>query len=315
MAQSPEASLLPDNTSLSAQRHFRCFNTDVAIELSDWRWSHLLPTVETFLHRFEAQFSRFLPDNELSRFNQRVTATVAVSDEMLRLLSVCVEMHHYTDGIFNPLVLQSLEAAGYDRSFERLDSDEVTTGDLPDSLPSLTELRLHPARKEASLAVGLRLDFGGIGKGYAVDEAAALLAEASGCLVDAGGDIYAAGVAPGGGAWRVDVMDPASPDERLDVVAISDAAIATSWTTRRRWKTAKGWRHHLIDPRTGLPADTGVIGATVVATRALEADVLAKCALILGHEEGVDFLERRGAEGLLVLEDGTLKKTRNWPSA
>jgi len=315
MALSPHSSSLLDGMRLEARRSFRCFNTDVAIELSDWRWAHLLPPAEAFFHGFESQFSRFLPGSELSRFNRRETETVAVSAEMFDLLTECLKLNEQTGGVFNPLVLKDLEAAGYNASFEKLTPGASANTSAPGVPPALTCLTLHEQRREASLPAGLRLDFGGIGKGYAVDAAAALLVEASDFLVDAGGDIYAAGHAPDGGPWRIDVADPAAPEDRIDVVALSDQAIATSWTTRRRWQTASGWAHHLIDPRSGLPAESGVTGATVIASRAVEADVFAKCALILGPEEGLDFLEAQGAQGTLVLVDGSLRRTQHWPSA
>jgi FAD:protein FMN transferase len=311
---SPHTSPALDGLSLQASQGFRCFNTDVSIQVSDWRWAHLLPAVEAFFHRFEARFSRFLSNSELTRFNLRKTPTAAVSDEMFDLLSECLRLFEETGGVFNPLVLQSLEAAGYDVSFERVrGSNRVRTP--TQALPSLDRLQLDKAHCTASLPLGMRLDFGGIGKGYAVDLAATLLAEAGGCLVDAGGDIYAAGLGPDGGPWRIDVADPTSPDSRLDVVALSNQAIATSWTTRRRWQTPNGWAHHLIDARTGLPAETGVIGSTVIADRAVEADVFAKCALLLGPDAGIAFLETRGSQGLLVLGDRSTKTTTNWPSA
>jgi thiamine biosynthesis lipoprotein len=301
-----------EGLNLEARHAFRCFNTDVAIELSDWRWSYLLAPVETFFQRFEARFSRFLADSELTRFNRREKPAFTVSDEMHDLLSESLRLHELTGGVFNPLVLQSLETAGYDVSFEKV--GEVKNAPAPSGpLPELTCLELDGHR--ASLPLGLRLDFGGIGKGYSVDLASALLAEASGYLIDAGGDIYASGLAPDGGPWYVDVADPAAPESRVDVVALSNQAIATSWTTRRRWKTAGGWAHHLIDPRTGLPAESGVSGSTVITSRAVEADVFAKCALILGPEEGLAFLEARGAHGLLVLADGSIRTTSDWPSA
>jgi thiamine biosynthesis lipoprotein len=301
-----------EGLSLEARHTFRCFNTDVAIELSDWRWSYLLSQVETFFQRFESRFSRFLAGSELTRFNQRKTAAVTVSDEMHDLLSESLRLHELTGGVFNPLVLQSLERAGYDVSFENvIEAKKAPASSGP--LPGLTCLELDG--HSASLPLGLRLDFGGIGKGYSVDLAATLLAEAADYLIDAGGDIYASGLAPDGGPWYVDVADPTKPESRVDVVALSNQAIATSWTTRRRWKTADGWAHHLIDPRTGLPAESGVIGSTVIVSRAVEADVFAKCALILGPEEGSAFLEARGAHGLLVLEDGSIRTTGNWPSA
>jgi FAD:protein FMN transferase len=303
----------PTVIGLEARRDFRCFNTDVSLQVSDWRWASRLPAIEAFFHDFESRFSRFLPDSELGRFNRREVPSVPVSDEMFDVLTECLRLHRLTHGVFNPLVLENLEAAGYNDSFERLQPMAQTRS--AGAVPSLDCLTLDRAAGTALLPLGRRLDFGGIGKGYAVDAACGLLQEAGDYLIEAGGDIYAAGKAPDGGAWRVDVVAPTSTDDRIDVVALSGQAVATSWTTRRRWQTQSGWAHHLIDPRTGLPAESGVIAATVVAGCAVEADVFAKCALILGPDEGPAFLESHNTQGLLILSDGSVRRTRDWPSA
>jgi thiamine biosynthesis lipoprotein len=304
-----------DGLRLEAKSSFRVFNTDVQVTLADWQHSHLLPRVEAHFRRFEARFSRFLTDSELSRFNRRTEPAVAVSDGMHDLLAACLEFHRETEGIFNPLIIDNLEAAGYDASFERLPTQPRAAKTLPALPPSLDCLELDLPGANASLPLGLRLDFGGIGKGYAVDQAASLLAETGGFLLDAGGDIYAARSGPQGEPWRIEVADPAAPDDSLDVVSLVDQAIATSWTTKRRWRAGDGWAHHLIDPRSGRPTDGRVIGATVIASTTTQADVFAKCSLILGPEEGPAFLESRAVHGLLVLADGSLIRTSGWPAA
>ena len=301
-----------DGLSLEAKSSFRVFNTDVEIMLADWRYGSLLPRAETYFRSFEARFSRFRADSELSSFNNRPQAAEAVSPEMMALLSECLRLHRTTEGIFNPLIIDNLEAAGYGASFELLDGQTAPEGASKAAPPSLQCLDLDPERHGATLPLGLRLDFGGIGKGYAVDRAGSLLTGAGGFLIDAGGDIYAAGLSADGTPWRVEVASPLAPEESIGVVRLSDMAIATSWTTKRRWRVAGGWAHHLIDPRTGLPAQSGVIGVTVIAPRAVEADVFAKCALILGPEVGLAFLESEAVHGLLVLADGSLKQTSGW---
>ena len=303
-----------DGLRLQAKSGFRVFNTDVQVTLADWQYGHVLPRVETYFRRFEARFSRFLTDSELSRFNRRAEPASPVSQEMYDLLVCCRDFHRETGGIFNPLIIDNLEAAGYDTSFERLSSRNRPAKARTAVPPSLDCLELDPRRTIAALPLGLRLDFGGIGKGYAVDQAGSILAESGGFLLDAGGDIYAAGSGPQGEPWRIEVADPAAPDDSLDAVSLVDQAIATSWTTKRRWRAGDGWAHHLIDPRSGHPTDGRVIGATVIAPDTTQADVFAKCSLILGPEEGPAFLESRAMHGLLVLADGSLIRTSGWPA-
>jgi thiamine biosynthesis lipoprotein len=147
--------------------------------------------------------------------------------------------------------------------------------------------------RRIELGRGVRLDLGGIGKGYAVDRALGLLAAAGPCLVSAGGDLAVSGT-PAGGVWPVGV---AVPDGRV-TVGLESGAVATSGRDRRRWRRGGEERHHLVDPRTGRPAEGDLLRVTVLAPTAVEAEVLAK-ALFLGAEPA-------GASAVLVRADGTV---------
>jgi thiamine biosynthesis lipoprotein len=295
--------------ALVAKRAFRAMNTDIELTVADWAHAGRLPRIEAMVHDFEARFSRFRADSELSTFNGRDADRVAISPAMAELLEECLRMYDVTGGLFNPLTLAALEMAGYDRSFEQIGriQDSATACEVP----SFDALGLDASALTASLPKHLRLDFGGIGKGYCVDLAADALADAHDFLINAGGDMYAAGRGSGG-PWRIDIADPLAPDRVLSTVAISDKAIATSWTTKRRWRTATGWAHHIIDPRTGLAAASGAISATVIAPSTTEADVFAKAALILGPVDGIAFLEDLAVDGLLVRDGGSTVSTAGW---
>jgi len=103
----------------------------------------------------------------------------------------------------------------------------------------------------------------------------------------------------------VGVQDPLNPGEDLKVVGLIGGGIATSGREYRRWNKDGIWKHHIIDPRTGLPADTNVLSATVIAPNILEAETAAKVVLISGSQAGLAWLEAHPPlAGLLVLEDG-----------
>ena len=133
----------------------------------------------------------------------------------------------------------------------------------------------HIGGGEIVLEPGVRLDLGGIGKGYAVDRAAELLGRFGPALVNAGGDM-----ACRGGSWPVGVE---IPDDPL-TIALERGALATSGSDRRRW--AGG--HHLIDPFTGRPADSPYLRVTVAAATAVEAEVRAKAIFLGADADGVD---------------------------
>src|SRR5207248_10080391 len=127
--------------------------------------------------------------------------------------------------------------------------------------------------------------------------------------VIAGGDMAVTGPPTEVIEWFVGIDAPAVPvfpqDTQLELLAIASGGVATSGRDFRRWRQGGQWRHHIIDPRTGSPADTDVLAATVVAPSAWMAEIGAKVALLLGSGEGLEWLEARALmAGLLVLEDG-----------
>ena len=308
--------LADDNSSLTLYEHgFRAMNTDIRIvamaaDGADQR----IADAEDAIHAFEARFSRFLPESELSALNAADGVPVRVSAGMFALLDRCRAMHDRTGGVFNPAVLPALEAAGYDRSFERV--DPISAAPASPSTPALPfdRIALEPAIREVRLPNRMRIDLGGIGKGYAVEEAIALLARSGDVLVDAGGDIAARGNGPDGDGWIVSIADAWDPASDAAVVRLRDESIATSTTIRRRWLRGRDVLHHIIDPRTGASAESGLAQVSVIAPSAADADVFAKCALILGERAGARLIEANGYAALFVRDDGTCVSTTNWPT-
>jgi thiamine biosynthesis lipoprotein len=162
-----------------------------------------------------------------------------------------------------------------------------------------------------TLPVGIKLDFGGIAKGMAVDAALEKLRQGgvSPALVNAGGDLAVLGLPPAVEHWQLAVPGR----ERFWTIPLRQGAMATSGIAHRHWWQGQTLRHHLLDPRTGLPAHSDLWSVTVVADRCEQAEVAAKVAFILGSQQGADFLRRHRIAGLLVREDGTWQAVEPWP--
>jgi thiamine biosynthesis lipoprotein len=150
----------------------------------------------------------------------------------------------------------------------------------------------------------VEIEFGAMGKGYAVDRIVRLLVGAgvSSALVDFGSTLYALGRPPEGNVWRVGIRHPRNPNRVLDVVGLRDRAVATSGDDQQG-VVIRGCRYgHILDPRTGRPARRAA-SASVVAPTALQADALSTAAFVLGPGDGVDLLERLGLDGVIATED------------
>jgi thiamine biosynthesis lipoprotein len=216
-----------------------------------------------------------------------------------------------TQGLFDPSLLRVMEAIGYDRSFEQIEQDTQTQPTLPvPGWRGIDGIKLSRFRREITLPPGVQLDLGGIGKGWTVDRAADWLAGKGPFLINAGGDLYAYGAPPGQAGWSIGIADPREPSQDITRLQVQQRAVATSTISRRRWRRGGQLMHHLIDPRSGQPAETDAVSVTVIAHRVALAEVYAKTALIMGVEAGRDWLnDLPEAEGLLIRDDGQLITT------
>jgi thiamine biosynthesis lipoprotein len=299
---------------LLGQRTFRAMNTTIELYSRDLEDVGGLTAAEDLFHVMEARLSRFIPGSELCQLNERSGQEVVASDVLFDVLEWALKLHRVTGGAFEPAILPHLEAAGYDRSFEKVprQSDDPPGVDPDGQLHSIAHLRLDRVKKSVQTPAGMRLDLGGIGKGYTVDAASRLLESMRDFVVNAGGDIYASGCGPDGDGWLVAVTDPTVAGQSISFVRLYDEALATSTIAVRKWRRDGKLQHHLIDPRTRRPAESGVLSVSVVARTATEADVFAKTAFLLGPDDGARFLEEQDASGLFVLEAGEIVPTANW---
>jgi len=272
------------------------------------------PQAELALQRLPAWFedweqvlSRFRPDSELSRLNRQAGQPVAVSETLWEVFQAAREAERRTGGLVTATVMDAVLSAGYDASFELLSAVQpASVWSLPEPIDPLASVGWDPSGRILELPASVHLDLGGIAKGWAASKAASRLARYGPALVDAGGDIAVGRPLPGGQPWPVGIGDPFQPGTDFETLKLQKCGIATSGKDYHRWLRDGRWVHHIIDPRTGLPADTDVLASTVVAPTALEAEAAAKTALILGSLSGLEWIDSDPAlAGVLVLENGT----------
>jgi len=269
-----------------ASRHFDALGSTCEL-LSLGSGQAALERCEARVREAEARFTRFLRDSELARLNAGDGRYLPVSPEMFAMLEAALWAFDESQGLVNAAVLPALVSAGYDRPF-RLGLIEPATA-AGAQLPPLPEiLLLDAATRSAALAPGAALDLGGIAKGALADQLIDELGDNAVCNL--GGDLRVRGRGPDGDGWHIGLCDRTA-------VALTEGAVCTSGTTRRRWGQSA---HHLIDPRTGLPARTDLAEVSVVTDSALRGEVYAKCAMLLGSAGGVTFLEARGVHYALV---------------
>jgi thiamine biosynthesis lipoprotein len=261
---------------------------------------------------WEAVLSRFRSDSELSRLNARAGEWVPVSSLLFIVTATALDAAHATNGVFDPTLLRQLVSLGYDRTFSSLPPVAPPLGEAIQPGGGWRGIRIDRGERRIFLPEGVALDFGGIAKGMAADAAIERLREmgvASGC-VNAGGDLATFGTAPDGDGWPIGVQGVRA----TRMITLRRGALATSGIANRQWRQGAFVRRHILDPRTGMPAETGLWSVTVAAERCAQAEAAAKAAFILGPHDGVRFLNERNLAGLFALEDGSWQTAGDWPA-
>ncbi len=294
-----------------ARAQFRAMGTTISLLVPEEYLQRGEEIVRTLFADWEQTLSRFLPESELSQLNRLSGKAVVVSELLFTVVSRAIAAAQATDGLYDPTLLNQLVQLGYDRTFD----------ELPVELPA-AEHATHPGGRWRNIHIdqvlrlvtlppGVSVEFGGIAKGMAVDAALEhlRLEGIHTALVNAGGDLAVLGVPPLEKQWPVEVQGKT----RSWVIPLHHGAFATSGVARRHWIQGTQVRHHLVDPRTGLPAQSGLWSVTVAAARCEQAEVAAKVTFLLGIEQGSEFLRRHALAGLLVQEDGTWTTAGSWP--
>lgn len=237
--------------------------------------------------RWERIFSRFAPESELSLLNHRSGQWVPVSETMFTVLMAAYDGFIISNGRFDATILESLEQAGYDRSFEMIRTttiDWFETRTLVDiRTPGMQELEFDRQAHAVRIPAGVRIDLGGIAKGAFVDSLDELLRELPGSIVDAGGDLRLWGYPGNEDSWRIGIQHPGMLGvdiAELQFLPGESVAVATSSTRTRTWLAGTTRQTHLIDPRVGRAVPWTTPSITVVANSVTRAEIEAKSILI-----------------------------------
>lgn len=294
-----------------AEFRFESMNTDVQVQLQceqadEEKFRRL---VIRWFRSMESRFSRFRSDSELSSLNRHGGAIQLVSDPMLQVLRLAEEYRLQTDGIFSIFVRKALEQAGYDASFDTLSDKPGQEWTAPDVRQQPHSLRIDPVMKSVRISAGSELDLGGIVKSWTVASISEWLKSRwriDRGFINAGGDLAAWGGAEAGRPWIIGIDDPYDREGLIGRVSLDAGGTATSSTLKRSWRQSGRVMHHLIDPRTMLPASGSAVQCTVAGPDVVACEIWAKTLCILGPEEGFGLLRSKtgNLEALLIDQAG-----------
>lgn len=256
--------------------------------------------IET-VNKYDSLFSRTRPDSDIYRLN--TDSTALISGETADMISMAQEWNRKTSGAFDITIAPVSAAWGFSGAEGyRVPSNEELSAllELVDS--SALSLEAHNA---ILTKAGMELDLGGIAKGYTGGKADAVLREhgVESALLDLGHNITVIGAKPDGSAWRIAVQDPAANDRTVGVLSLTDCSAVTSGGYQRWFERDRQHYHHIIDPRTGYPADSGLLSTTVICSDPGLADLLSTATFVLGEQASLALWRTEGNFELVMVTD------------
>ena len=286
----------------NAERRFRAMGTDCHVVAVGPRCDDHVDLAIARIEELESRWSRFIEDSEVSKLNRADGTTVAVSRDTYRLVTTAIGAWRLTGGLFDPTLGKRLAALGYDTSFETIES---SPNDMYAAASrGCADIVCDAEALTVRIPVGTGFDAGGIGKGLAADIVTGELVDDGswGAMVNLGGDLRVRGLSPEGDEWVVTIREPAISDDTLATAHLNDGGLATSTTSKRRWRGPRGMRHHVLDPQTGQPTATDVVLSSVVAGEAWWAEAAATALLVASPDT------RPACAGLQVTADGRCRR-------
>jgi FAD:protein FMN transferase len=314
---SPRWQVLASGPLAVAERHALGTTARLAV----WPPSALraaVGAIDRELDRLDLAASRFRSDSGISLVHAQQGAPVDISPALAEAIGVAIAAARWSDGLVDPAIGASLIALGYDRDFVEVQS-RAGAGAATPVLPLATWQSVRLDGLRVQVPEGVLLDLGATAKGLGADwsATAALAASSSGgVVVSLGGDVAAAGDSPRCG-WPVLVADDHHQSEAgptTQVVRLTSGGLATSSTACRRWRRSGRTFHHILDPRTGLPAAGPWRTVSVAAATCVDANAASTAAIIRG-DSAPQWLAAQGIPARLVRRDGTVVYVGGWPTA
>lgn len=291
-----------------AQQQFFAMDTVMSITAYGNGAEEAVTAAMAKVNTLETLLSRTRKGSDIDLLNANRTATV--SSDTANVLSLALEWNRKTNGAFDVTIAPVVTAWGFGGADEhRIPSQEKLNELL--TLVDSDMLTLDGSIAHLSKA-DMEVDLGGIAKGYAASQAEQVIRDygVESALLDLGHNITVIGSKPDGSAWRIAVQDPANNSSMVGVLSLRDCSAVTSGGYQRYFEQDGQTYHHIIDPRTGYPADSGIVSATVVCSDSGLADLLSTAVFVLGVEDALTLWRTEGGFDLvLVTNDSTVVVT------
>lgn len=279
-------------------------NTEISYSVIGGKTEQAIAAMTAELSRLENKLSRFIPDSEVSRINQLAgIGHVKISCEMVEILSLALRLSKISQGMFDITIAPLVDLWDYKNAKNAPNKPEIRN---ILSKIDYHEMMLNPKDCIVGLSKrGQSIDLGGIGKGYASDQCMQIFQQygVNSAYISIGGNVSTLGNKPDGTLWRVGIRHPRHDEWLIGAVRVAGKAVVTSGDYERCFFDSQNKRwHHILNPITGYPAESGLISVTVVADSAMNADALSTAIFVAGIDKGLGYLAQFPSTEVVIVD-------------
>lgn len=257
----------------------------------------------TLVEDLENKLSVTNPESEISKINSSANNAIKISEDTLTLISTALDINKKSGGTFDITIYPIVKLWGFTTGKYKVPSRE----ELSKNLEYVDSSNITLNEKEGTVTVpeNIEIDLGGIAKGYAGKKAAEKIRSMGieSALLNLGGNIQTIGSKPDGSAWGVSICNPEDSSKQLCRIEVVDKAVVTSGGYQRYFEENGKSYHHIIDPKSGYPAENGLLSVTIVDEDGMLCDALSTTLFVLGKDRALEYCEKYGIEAILMTDD------------
>ena len=285
------------------------FALDTAITLKVYgsKRDEVLKKLEDKINELDDMLSTGKETSEVSRLNRGGEAVL--SPTMANLVKRSLDIYKKTDGLFDITIYPLMELWGFPTKNYRVPSEKEIEEKL--KLVGSDKIDFNEETRKISFKnKGMEIDFGGIGKGYITDELVKILTDekVESAIINLGGNVFGFRKKPDGSLWNIAIRDPNGPDKYMAAIRLEDSAVITSGGYERYFEENGIIYHHILDPRTGKPSESGLKSVSIISKDGTLADALSTSLFIMGEEKAIGYWKENGSnfDILLMTNDNRL---------
>ena len=285
------------------------FALDTAITLKVYgsKRVEVLKKLEDKINELDDMLSTGKETSEVSRLNR--SGEAVLSPTMANLIKRSKAIYNKTDGLFDITIYPLMELWGFPTKNYKVPSEKEIAEKL--KLVGFDKIDFNEeTRKILFKNKGMEIDFGGIGKGYITDELVKILTDekVESAIINLGGNVFGFRKKPDGSLWNIAIRDPNEPDKYMAAIRLEDSAVITSGGYERYFEENGIIYHHILDPRTGKPSDSGLKSVSIISKDGTLADALSTSLFIMGEEKAIGYWKKNGSDFdiLLMTKDNRL---------